>query len=350
MKLEALLLRIWYCPRPPLLAWLLWPLSGLFAALAAVNKACFKLGLKATIQLPVPVVVVGNITVGGTGKTPLTIALARRLAELGWQVGIISRGYGGAAQQPTEVLPDSLPATVGDEPLLLRRATGVPVFVARQRAAAGQALLARYPAVNLLLCDDGLQHYALGRALEICVVDGARGLGNGLRLPAGPLRESPARLRTVNAVVVNGVSAIESIKSIAIDEYPAGYLGDYQMTLAAGACYRLDQPSLTATAASLPVRGVLHALVGIGNPERFFATLRAQGYAFRPCAFPDHHAFVPADLPVLGADDALIVTEKDAVKLAAMNPPPPSDRIWVLPVAAQLSPDLACRIDEFLKR
>ncbi|WP_410499005.1 tetraacyldisaccharide 4'-kinase [Chitinibacter sp. S2-10] len=347
MNLESLIHRIWYRPRVSAYAVLLWPLSLVFSLLASVNLLLFKLKIKPSIRLPVPVVVVGNITAGGTGKTPLTIALSRSLSALGWRVGIISRGYGRSddGEQALEVQLDSLPAEVGDEPLLMRRSlTDVPVFVARRRAEAGRALLAAYPAVDIFLCDDGLQHYALQRDFEVCVIDGARGLGNGLRLPAGPLRESIRRLKSVNAVVINGVLPERTELASSIGQYIDGYGSSYQMTLQAEHCYRLNDPGQTRSAADFTEP--LHAVVGIGNPRRFFNTLSGLGFCFSEHVFPDHHAFELADLPPLGE---IIVTEKDAVKLAALNLGAASDRIWVLPIKAVLSPDLAQRIDHYLK-
>ncbi|QLG86890.1 tetraacyldisaccharide 4'-kinase [Chitinibacter bivalviorum] len=354
MNLESLIHRIWYRRSPSIGAILLWPLSLVFAALAAVNRLLFQFGLKKSARLPVPVVVVGNITVGGTGKTPLTIALARRLSELGWRVGIISRGYGrqgddGAART---VALDSLPQDVGDEPLLMRRALAdlnVPVFVARRRAEAGRALLAANSKVNLIICDDGLQHYALVRDFEICVIDAARGLGNGLRLPAGPLREGKSRLNTVNAVVLNGVLPSNQEGYLSTGQYRGEYPSLHQMRLAAQSCYRLNDPSQTRHASDFAAP--LQAVVGIGNPQRFFNTLAELGFRYSEHVFPDHHAFTLADLPPSGE---IILTEKDAVKIAALLPPIGtdnatdaawSDRIWVLPVKAVISPDLAQRID-----
>lgn len=354
MNLESLIHRIWYRRRLSVGAALLWPLSLLFAAIAALNAALFKLGIKKSTRLPVPVIVVGNITAGGTGKTPLTIALARRLSELGWRVGIISRGYGRAdddgAARAVEL--DSLPREVGDEPLLMRRSLAdldVPVFVARRRAEAGRALLAAYPAVDLLLCDDGLQHYALARDFEICVVDATRGVGNGLRLPAGPLREGVARLATVNAVVTNGVFPVGLDGSLSTEQYSGGYVTHHQMQLLAERCYRLDDQHDTRTAADFAAP--LHAVVGIGNPQRFFNTLASLGFRYLEQVFPDHHAFTLADLPAAGE---IIVTEKDAVKIAALLSAADTERawggrIWVLPVQAEISPDLAQRIDIHLK-
>lgn len=348
MNIESFLNRIWY-RRLSIWAVLLWPLSLLFALLANLNKLLYRCKIKSASRLPVPVIVVGNITVGGTGKTPLTVYLAQELTKQGWNVGIISRGYKSTSKEPHDLVSDthdapravtatSDPAVVGDEPLLLARATGVPVFVARQRALAGRALLAAHPEVNVLLCDDGLQHYKLARDIELCVIDGARGLGNGLRLPAGPLREARSRLKTVDTIVLNGRHCLDWLGG----QYPS----PYTMTLQAQACYQLNAPQHRRVAADF-ANEALTAMPGIGNPTRFFNTLRELNYSFSEQAMPDHHAFTLQDLPQNGA---MIVTEKDAVKLASLNLGADGDRIWVLPVAAQIEPNLAGWLDEQLRK
>jgi len=195
-RLEA----AWYAPRLAPLATLLLPLSWLFAAVVALRRWLYRRGALRSARLPVPVVVIGNVTVGGTGKTPLVIALARALAERGRHPGIVSRGYGASGAAPREVTAGAEPADVGDEPLLLA-AAGAPVFVARDRAAAARALLAAHPACDVVLADDGLQHYALARDVEVVVVDGTRGFGNGRLLPSGPLREPASRADAADAVV-----------------------------------------------------------------------------------------------------------------------------------------------------
>ncbi|MFC3534049.1 tetraacyldisaccharide 4'-kinase [Vogesella facilis] len=300
--------------------------EGLFALLAAARRLLFRYGLKRSRALPVPVVVIGNINVGGVGKTPLTLALLQAFATRGVKVGVISRGYGGSHRQPTEVGRDTPASLVGDEPLLLA-AAGAPVVVGRDRVAAGQLLLARHPKVELLLSDDGLQHYALRRTLEIVVIDGERGLGNGHLLPAGPLREPASRLASVDAVVVNGE------QRTAIDWPPR--LPLFRQRLLPGSFQHLvgsQPPRQAADFAGLKVV----ALAGIGNPQRFFDTLRGLGLVLqRTISFPDHHDFVATDIP--DDADAVIVTSKDAVKLQCVN----HARLWFLPVTAQLQPDLA---------
>ena len=307
--------------------WLLAPLSSLYSVVAG----CHRHQARAE-RLSAPVVVVGNITVGGAGKTPLTLWLARQLRARGWRPGIVSRGYGGDNAVPRPVTQSSSPAEVGDEPLLLARRSGVPVWIGRDRAAAGRALLAAHPDVNLILCDDGLQHYRLARDVELAVFDG-RGAGNGWRLPAGPLRESLERLLEVDAVICNG----------APDERLPPNLPRFAMRLQAGHFYNLDDPQRQTGAADLPRRN-LYALAGIGDPERFFRTLEELGLSFSRHPFSDHHAYTPADLAFVG-DGVLLMTEKDAVKCAGLT----VGETWVLPVDADLSPALIDLILEKLR-
>ncbi|MFY9722418.1 MAG: tetraacyldisaccharide 4'-kinase [Azonexus sp.] len=307
--------------------WLLAPLAGLYSVVVGRRRH-----QAIAERLPVPVVVVGNITVGGAGKTPLTLWLARQLRARGWRPGIVSRGYGGDNAAPRPVTPSSSPAEVGDEPLLLARRSDVPVWVGRDRAAAGRALLAAQPDVDLILCDDGLQHYRLARDVELAVFD-SRGAGNGWRLPAGPLRESLERLREVDAVVCNGKPD---------GRLPLG-LPRFDMRLQAGRFYNLDDPQRQSGAAGLTGRP-LHALAGIGDPERFFRTLEELGLRFSRHPFPDHYAYTPDDL-AFARDGVLLMTEKDAVKCAGLT----IGETWVLPVDAELSPALIDLILEKLR-
>lgn len=300
---------------------LLLPLSGVFVLLRGLRRLAYRLGLLKTVRLPVPVVVVGNITVGGSGKTPLVIWLAGMLREAGWHPGVISRGYGGSAHGPCAVGPDSDPRLVGDEPLLIARAGGVPVSVGRRRADAGRALLADDPRVEVLLSDDGLQHYALARDVEIAVVDGARRFGNGWPLPAGPLREPLSRLREVDAVVINGGER----------EAAAEGVPQFAMALRPGLFRRLGEPGVTRAAADFRGREV-HAVAGIGDPQRFFDTLDTLGIRATPHPFPDHHAYARADLPT----GTIIMTGKDAAKCEGFA----LRDAWVLEVDAILSPGL----------
>jgi tetraacyldisaccharide 4'-kinase len=307
--------------------WLLLPLAWLYGVLSGLNRR-----LLTPRRLPVPVVVVGNLIVGGAGKTPLTLWLAQQLKARGWRPGIISRGYGRSGDGVVAVSADALPADVGDEPLLLARRSGVPVWVGRQRAEAGAALLAAHPEVNVLLCDDGLQHYGLARDVELVVFD-ARGAGNGWLLPLGPLREPLGRLAEVDAVIANGFQGRFP------DSAPV-----FDMCLQPGRFYRLDDPAQTCSAESLRGRARLHALAGIGNPGRFFATLKSLGLDCDNHPFPDHHLYSSSDL-VSASDGILLMTEKDAVKCAGLT----AGETWVLPVEAELSPALIDLILEKLR-
>lgn len=271
-----------------------------------------------------PVVVVGNITAGGTGKTPLTLALVAALTARGWRPGVVSRGYGGTQREPALLDDHPDPARYGDEPCLIR-ASGVPVAVGRDRPAAAALLL--QAGCNVVIADDGLQHYALARDVEICVVDGARRFGNGRLLPAGPLREPLSRLRRVDFRVCNG---------------EAGE-GEYAMRLAGGTAVSLTDGA-TRPLADFGGQTV-HAVAAIGHPERFFQSLRAQGLTVIGHAFADHHAFVSQDLAVAG-DAPLLMTDKDAIKCQSFARP----GWWRVPIRAVLDDDfiiaLCRRLDE----
>jgi tetraacyldisaccharide 4'-kinase len=283
--------RHWY--RLSALSVALAPLSLVFGAVAVLRRALYRSGLVRAQRLPVPVVVIGNVVVGGTGKTPLVLWLVAALRDRGFRPGVVSRGYGGAHVKPQAVPPNGDPVRYGDEPVLLAERSGVPVFVGRDRAAAARALLAAHPGCDAIVCDDGLQHYRLARDFEIAVED-ERGHGNGLLLPAGPLREPASR--AVDAAVVNG----------------AARPGAFAMRLEPAGFVRVggDRGAVPAQA----LRGKrLHAVAGIGNPARFFATLRSLGLDAIPHAFPDHYAFAPGDLDFPDGDFVLM-TEKDAVK------------------------------------
>ena len=288
--------------RSSVLTVFLLPFAALFSVVSILRRQAYQRGWLSSVCVGVPVIIVGNITAGGSGKTPLVIWLANWLRDRGYRPGVVSRGYGGTAQGCVEVQPDSPPGEVGDEPLLIRVKTGVPVVVGRDRVAAARTLLARHPGVDVIVSDDGLQHYRLQRDMELAVVDAASGLGNGWPLPAGPLREPKGRLGSVDAVirVVRG-----SVPSDA-DRPVAGWRADY----AAARAYRLRAPLEKVALRDLPARDWL-AVTGIGRPQGFFDMLRAQGVRFSPRAFADHHAFQPQDVP---AEAAVLMTEKDAVK------------------------------------
>ena len=315
-------MRVW-CGRG-VLACALLPLGFIFFAFAALRRIAYRVGWVAAVRLPVPVVVVGNIIAGGAGKTPLTLYLAQQLAATGRKPGIVSRGHGRETTGILEVkvgAGGTAVAAVGDEPLLLARRSGCPIFVGSDRAAAAQALLAEHPDCDLILCDDGLQHYRLHRDVEIAMID-RRGLMNGWPLPAGPMREPASRLRNVDALVLNGTETA-----------PVAGVPAFRMHLVSDRFYRLDNPGITCLASDL-VGLKLHAVAGIGEPQRFFDHLAAIDLRCEAHAFPDHYRYVGADLDFAG--DAILTTEKDALKCAGLTALP----IWVLPVEARVEPDL----------
>jgi tetraacyldisaccharide 4'-kinase len=297
------------------IAWLLWPASLLFGLVVSCRRLCFRLRILKSYSVEIPVIVVGNLTAGGSGKTPLVLRIAEILREHGWKPGIVSRGYGGNADAPREATIASEPAEVGDEPMLLARRSGCPVWVAPDRVAACRALRAQHPECDIIVSDDGLQHYALRRDLEICVLD-ERSMGNGWLQPAGPLREPRARLRSVDAVVVHG-------------ESPA--LG-YRMTLEGEQLVCMTDARALRSAKSFAGQRV-HAVAGIGDPRRFFLQLARFGLKLVPHPFPDHHPFRAADL-AFGDTDPVVMTEKDAVKCKRFA----QAHFWVFPVSAALDP------------
>jgi tetraacyldisaccharide 4'-kinase len=302
---------------------LLYPLSLLYGAVASIRRAA-----ATPARLPVPVIVAGNLTVGGTGKTPLVLWLAEFLTSRGYTPGIVSRGYGGRGRAPRRVLPESDPLACGDEAVLLARRSGCPVWAGADRVAAGEALLASQPACNIVLSDDGLQHYRLARDVEICVVDAARGFGNGWLLPAGPLRETLTRLAGVDAVIVNGDG---SAPHPSIAHLP-GNAARFAMTLEGREFRNLLNPGQAAGAEIFRGKRV-HAIAGIGNPQRFFSHLRALGLDFVAHPFPDHHPFTAADLAYDGLE-AVVMTEKDAVKCKSFA----TEMHWELAVDAAPDP------------
>jgi tetraacyldisaccharide 4'-kinase len=330
MSFTQRLVADWYTPRLTPLSALLAPLSLLFRAASALRRWLYRAGILRVRSVGVPVIVVGNINVGGSGKTPLALCIARELASRGWRPGLVSRGYGGSGGTPRSVLGNSSPDEVGDEPLLLAR-SGLPVWIGRDRVAAGRALIAEHPDCNVVIADDGLQHYALKRDVEIAAVDGKRGFGNGMALPAGPLREPISRLGEVDAVVRLG-------------DRP-GRLSDreFEMALVGDRFVRVNNSAITAGADTFAGKDI-HALAGIGHPERFFAHLRALGIAAIAHVFPDHHRYTPRDIALPGAT-AILMTEKDAVKCAAFA----DDRCWVLPVAGIIDSSLIRLVEEKLR-
>lgn len=306
---------IWYGRHPARFALL--PLSWLYRAVAALRRTVYASRLIHVYRAPVPVIVVGNLTVGGTGKTPLVIWVARKLEEYGFKPGIVARGYRGAARRwPQQVRSDSDPVTVGDEALVLARRTGLPVAVGPQRSADVAALL-QHAGVDIIVCDDGLQHYALARDLEIAVLDGVRRYGNGACLPAGPLREPAARLATIDLLVTNGLAA----------------RGEFAMRYLAAEVRRVGRAEERVALDEFAEREV-HAVAAIGNPDNFFALLKRNGFRVTQHVFPDHHLFTRDDL-AFGDGRAVIMTEKDAVKCEHFDDP----RLWYVPIDVEL-PDV----------
>ena len=298
------------------LAWLLWPLSRLYGALAARQRGRYLSGARPVERLPVPVIVVGNVMAGGAGKTPTTLAVVAHLRARGWRPGIVSRGHGRRTGDCREVRPGSDAREVGDEPLLLRRRADVPVFVARQRAAAGRALLAAHPGTDVLVCDDGLQHLALARDVELVVFD-ARGSGNGWLLPAGPLREPWPR--SIQSPRAPGPHPAELVLWTEAPP-PGGSAAPHGFV----ATRQLAEHAVRADGDQVPLdelRGQpLTALAAIARPEAFFAMLRDAGLTLADTiALPDHYDFNSWPRSLDGSQN-LICTEKDAVKLWLREP------------------------------
>ncbi|SFM90207.1 lipid-A-disaccharide kinase [Izhakiella capsodis] len=305
--------RIWSGQSPLWL--LLWPLSLLYGLISNLIRLSYQLGWRKVWRAPVPVVVVGNLTAGGSGKTPLVIWLVTRLQQAGLRVGVVSRGYGGKAERYPLLLDSATtPAQAGDEPVLIWQRTGAAVAVAPRRVDAVRALTATGE-IDIIITDDGLQHYALARDYELVVIDGERRFGNGWWLPAGPMRERASRLKQVNARVVNG-------GQVSADEISMTLIPSLATNLRSGKQLPADR-----------LQNVV-AIAGIGHPPRFFATLRQLGVVpRREIAFTDHQHYDATLLASLAAvDECLLMTEKDAVKVRAFA----CDNWWYLPVDAQL--------------
>jgi tetraacyldisaccharide 4'-kinase len=288
---------------------LLYPASLVFGAVTAARRAAYRAGVLPASRASVPVVVVGNISVGGTGKTPLVLWLVKYLRGRGRTPGIVSRGYGGHEGAPRRVLADSDPLVVGDEAVLLARRSGAEVWVGADRAAAVRGLLATQPACDVVVSDDGLQHYALERDIEIGVVDAERGFGNGWLLPAGPLREPLSRLAGVDAVVLNQEAHVAVHPSAG--RIPGGALR-CGMRIEGHQFRNLRQPDRRAGPEFFSGKRV-HAVAGTASPGRFFRYLKGMGLYFTPHEFPDHHPFAAADV-TFSESDAVVMTEKDGVK------------------------------------
>ncbi len=309
---------VWYSKRN--IGWvLLLPFSGLYTLLSWLHRSLWQTGILRPEPLPVPVIVVGNITAGGTGKTPLVIWLAHCLQEIGMRPGVISRGYGGRiGKGPVRVGPDMDPDDCGDEPAMIAGRVSCPVMVGSDRVAVARELIGI--GCDVLIADDGLQHRRLVRDFEFLVIDGQRGFGNGSRLPAGPLRESSQRAQTVACVVVNGAGGEPGFSGSAV-----------RMDLIGDKLWRLDDSEkIDLDSWSEPV----HAIAGIGNPERFFERLERAGLALERHAFADHFSYREKDLEfAMGV--AIVMTEKDAIKCRRFD----LDDAWYLPVTASFADD-----------
>ena len=316
-------MRLWY-GESATASWLQ-PLAALYGLLFRLRRHAYERGWLKTYRAARPVIVVGNLSVGGTGKTPLVAWLAEQLSGSGLRVGIVSRGYGRSRQAPEVVHAESDWRHVGDEPMLLRELTGCDTVVARDRFAAAQQLVAL--GVDVIIADDGLQHLRLARDCEIVVVDGARGFGNGRLLPAGPLREPASRSHHASAVVVNGTPEHASLLA-GEGKLSASTL---QMSLLGGNAYRVDGSGGAQPLQHFSGKRV-HAVAGIGNPARFFRDLRARGIDVVEHAYPDHHPFNAANL-TFGDDLPVLMTQKDAVKCRSLA----TAQLWYVPVVARFN-------------
>ena len=299
------------------------PLSWLFGLLTGFRRLAYQIGLFKSYALPVPVIVVGNINLGGSGKTPVVMWLVAQLKANGYKPAVISRGYGGSAKLPTSVNENSSAVQVGDEPLLIAKRSACPVWVGADRVHVGCELLKAHPECDVMISDDGLQHYALKREVEIAVTSedslNRGALNAAWILPAGPMREPASRLSSVDAIVCNSPKNSDAVP-----------VGTYQMQLVGAQFYNLADPHLKAKAIDFKGKSV-KAMAGIGKPERFFEYLGNLGLTFAGVSFDDHHAFTAADLAQLDCD-ILLMTEKDAVKCQSFA----QAHHWVLPVEANI--------------
>ena len=313
-RLRGLVTRNWYASTPGASGRLLAPLAWLFAGVVALRHGAYRRGLLRTTRVRVPVVVVGNVVAGGTGKTPLVIALIEALRARGFSPGVISRGYAGTGEALVIVDESSSPLSVGDEAVLVMQTTRAPFIVCRDRAQAGKIMLDK-TSVDVIISDDGLQHYRLQRDVEICVIDGERRFGNGYLLPAGPLREPAARLDSIALRVCNGGEAQPN---------------EVQMRLVGDEAVAVADPQRRRPLREFAGQHV-HAVAGIGNPERFFAHLRAAGIDVIAHAFDDHFPYAEKNLD-FGDGLPVLMTAKDAVKCTAYT----RLDLWSVPVRAEL--------------
>jgi len=294
---------------------LLFPLSAIFFLIFFIRKYLYQFNFLKSFKLNVPVIVIGNITLGGTGKTPLIIHLAEELKKNGYYPGIISRGYGSKAIGAIEVNQKSNIDEVGDEPILIQKHTHMPVFVSKDRVMAAKELIKKYKKIDVILSDDGIQHYRLKRDVEVLVIDGTRGFGNGYLLPAGPLRELKHKLNDVDVIVCNHKKVIDS-------SYLMKYKSEFLVNLKTKQKIPLSEVCLSN----------IHVIAGIGNPDRFFNDLKSLGLVFNSSAYQDHYRFTKKDFKTMGGKN-IIMTEKDAVKCEKFA----QDNFWYLPVDVDIN-------------
>jgi len=334
-ELEAWITGVWQ--KRGLIALLLWPASVLYCVVRGLVAAAYWVGLKRPRGVGVPVIVIGNLVTGGTGKTPIVIEVVQRLRQRGWSPGVVSRGYGGSANQARLVTLGSSTSDCGDEPVLIATATGVPVAIGKDRVAAAMLLRRMHPSCDVLVADDGLQHRRLARDFEIAVIH-QRGVGNGWLLPAGPLRESPRRLERVDAVVFNGPVQPVRIHS-----------PFFLLRPEVSEAYCLAKPERRGSLHQLAQRQAqknvrLLAACGIGTPEAFFEMLRERGLRFKTLELPDHYAYRDNPFPRHGVD-GILITEKDAVKCRADQTLSHDERLWVVPLRVNLDGALTDMIE-----
>lgn len=319
------LLKVYYQKKMNPLLWPLVPFSLIMNGICRLRRMAYQWGMFSSKNFPVPIIIVGNLSLGGTGKTPLVIHLAKLLTQHGYRPGIVSRGYKGTGLEKTFVNAGSDPKQVGDEPVLLAKRLFCPIVVDPNRVSAVQAILESYQ-VDIIIADDGLQHYALGRSLEIVVVDGKRRFGNEWCIPAGPLREPMSRLKSVDFVVTNGPENFDNNN-------------EYDMELRPRILFNGRNPSEQTTLAAFHGKTV-HAVAGIGHPERFFDMLRSYGLTVIPHPFSDHYNFEEKDIQFGDADCPVMMTEKDAVKCGGFM----KEHHWVLSVDAIMNPLFDARL------
>ena len=314
-KIQNIVQNIWYKKKLNILLKFLLPLSILYYLIISIRKFFYKHSILPRVRLKVPIVIIGNITVGGTGKTPVVICLVNLLKANGFNPGVISRGYKSSAKQNSIVNVDSSPLLVGDEPVLIAKRTNCPVVVGKNRVKAAKYLIEQF-SVDLVISDDGLQHYALQRDLEVIVIDGRRRFGNGYCLPLGPLRELPIRLRQADLLLVNGGEPLA---------------GEHKIEFSSGKIYNLKQQEKNYDLLTLK-NNKIHAIAGVGCPEKFFDYLKVKGLDIIPHVFSDHYSFKKEDLEFQD-NYPILMTEKDAIKCQSFA----KSNYWFLPIEIKLS-------------